>query len=206
MTLRVSKVAYCSRINWQELAEQCFPPQDEGWEHEYKVLIVREKLASNPHVHIQGESYLDADEFYKRFERICKVHYQFQIPGKRPVKHCRKEVNPRIYQYVCKEKPVMGDTILYVRGFTMEELNDLHEKSEAYLKELKTNLKRHLQEEVSSDDDVEVLHKKYKLSAWRFYREQDKMPPPNFQKLLLHHLGNREPISEAREIYASSRY
>lgn len=53
--------------------------------------------------------------------------------------------------------------------------------------------KAHWEDQIEQvpDGDLEPkeVHKKAKVMAYEFYLEQNKMPPPNFQKLVLWHMG-----------------
>jgi len=106
-----------------------------------KVLVVAEKLSSNAHVHFQGITSLAPRTFGDRMTDLAKTHFLTTLqPGSRPVKRVRKEVTVTGFQYQMKE----GNPPLYQRGFTEEELLELHKKSEDHVKKLKFNIKEEI--------------------------------------------------------------
>lgn len=112
-----------------------------------KILVVAEKLQVNAHVHFHGYSYYAEETFKKKAPALIKpMHYTQKVgtpaynKKKRPVQGMGMVATELGFQYLVKEPP-NAVAPLYQRGFTLEELMELHEKSQAYLKQLKFNIR-----------------------------------------------------------------
>ena len=116
-----------------------------------KVLVVTEKMGGgnrNPHAHLQGYSPYKQSTLVEYLRKIVKpMHFQMKpgvayAPKSRPISTAvADEVG---FQYCVKEAP-NAVAPLYQRGFTPEELMELHEKSQAHVKKLKFNIREFIQ-------------------------------------------------------------
>lgn len=195
---RHSKIEYDPRVNWKEVCAKLF-------EDRYKYLCVAEKLDVNAHVHLQGFTCMGDKEWDKLCRDLLADHYKLQDPKARPIRHSRKEVTDKGFQYMCKEDPFGNKNILARNLFTDGELLELYEKSEEHVKELKEGLRDYLFQKVPLDEDPAKLHAEYRLAGIDYYLEQDKMPPPNFQKHILWAMAKTDPPCKRRKIYVSER-
>lgn len=191
---RHTKVAFCSLLKIEEICKGVYDPHQ-------KCLVVLEKATSNPHLHFQGFSTLDEKTFKNKFSDLTANHYQKRLGDKkRPVRHSNKEVNDLGFQYMCKEGEV-----LYRQGFSDEDIEQLREASKNYVDEVKNGLKRKLQETDFKYQDAEDLHHQFRRSAMKYYNDQEKMPPPNFQKLLIWHMSTLYPKDDQIQNYCATR-
>lgn len=198
MTFRHSVICYDPSIDWAAVCAALF-------QAEKPYLCVAEKLDTNGHVHMQGKTKLSQRDFDKLAKDLLKDHYKFKDPKARPIHHMRRETTEEGYQYMCKENPVQTRNILAKNMFTDAELTELWEKSEFHVKELKEGLRKYLYEKVPMEENPAELHAAYRLSGIEYYIEQDKMPPPNFQKHILWAMALADPPCKRRKIYVAER-
>lgn len=190
------KIDYDPSIDWEPVCIGLF-------RDDRKYLCVAEKLDVNAHVHMQGETNLAVRDFDKLCRELLKGHYKLQDPKARPIRAGRKTTDEKGFQYMCKENPVGNRQVLARNMFTDEELLELYQKSECYVKELKEGLRNYLYDKVETCEPPTKLRKLYQRAGCKYYKEQDKMPPPNFQKHILWAMYHAIPPSEAREDYVS---
>lgn len=155
------KVAWDSSINWKDLAQKIFHPEE-------KCLVMAEKLnAATGHVHLQGMSAVSERKLKRIREDLHNEHglvkeYKRKKSlgfAKRPPivsKRAKKAPDDKGFQYVCKEKNVP----LYQQGFTQIELDLLHEASDKHVEKLKRTC-------------ADMLDEKHKQGLILFTRAQD---------------------------------
>jgi len=139
-----------------------------------RVLVAREKFGSNLHVHWQGYTSLAEATFQDKITVLAKSHYRKELePNCRPVRRFRKNADEKGFQYIMKEnKPP-----LFTRGFTPEELTELHEKSNIYREQLKTGLRDHLMTaKVDLMKDPALIYTGLVMEARRWLRENGREP------------------------------
>lgn len=155
-----------------------------------KLLIVAEKMVQNPHVHWHGYSYYSEQTFKEKTRQLVTArHYTHNKdnpgynPKQRPVSHA-SVASELGFQYLCKEQPVP----IINRGFTEEQLRELHARSQELLHKLKFNTKEFVQglviparlkepKEIWQWTLAEVgdeLAKKEKDPSWRFVKNDVK--------------------------------
>jgi len=147
----------------------------------------------NPHWHFQGES--DMKEIDAYIKRMCENHSKrIAAPSSRPAKRSKSEKKPVTedgYQYMCKETPprvVTGSS-----DFTPEVIEQLHAASEGHVAELKNQMYFYILEQITKKrfvynvecDWCKETHANFRYYGLEYYTSNDKMPPPNFQKLVL---------------------
>lgn len=106
----------------------------------HDVLCVAEKLHTNAHVHIQGQTTMHQDEISALKKEWKLKHYLCSTPGQKnrnPFKQCAKMVDEKGYQYMCKE----GHPPLFSRGFSDDQLAALKAESDAVITDLKFGLR-----------------------------------------------------------------
>ena len=103
-----------------------------------RCLVVLEKLSSNAHVHFQGETYYAKRTFANKRAALAPLHFMRKISKtSRPVQRASK-CDELGFQYIVKE----GEPkILYVKGFTEEDINLMRYQSEEHVRKLKTTVK-----------------------------------------------------------------
>ena len=198
MTFRHTAIDFDPSLPWADICVKLFKP-------DRPYLCVVEKFDTNSHVHMQGQTDMAQRVFDDYCRELCKDHYKYKDPKARPIHHSRRRIDEEGYKYMCKENPVACRHVLAKNMFTDEELTELWEKSELYVKEMKEGLRKHLSSTVPLDDDPAKLHADYRLSGLEYYIDQDKMPPPNFQKHILWAMARAEPPCKRRKIYVSER-
>lgn len=117
-----------------------------------KILVVGEKWKSNPHVHFQGYT-LDAprtfanklSELAKRHASRDPAHLNYRGPKTRPMSQGRGSVNVTGFQYMSKE-PLSAHNPIYQKGFTQEELEELHAASNLHVEKVKFRVRDYLHE------------------------------------------------------------
>lgn len=192
---RHTKVTHCSTLNYAEICKAVFGQN--------KCLAVMEKATTNPHVHIQGITDMSETYYNEKFRLLTQSHWQRQTPEKHnPVKHSKKEINEKGFQYMCKEGP---PNVLFQQGFLPGEIEELHTLSDAHVDQLKHGLKRKLHEIDVADLEPSKVHAMYRQKGIEYYLHEDKMPPPNFQKHVLWAMATKSPPSEDRIRYVSER-
>lgn len=170
---------------WEDICKAVFDDN--------KCLVVAEKLHVNAHVHVQGYTKYGFSAFAQKIKTLTRDHWRLAVGGKRIVRHNKGETDSFGFQYICKEaKP----NILYMQQFTETDILRLHEDSVKRVNELKNTLKHHLHsigEDWVLEADPEKLHAIYRIAGFKFYADQGKMPPPNFQKQVLNAMGTKFP-------------
>jgi len=137
------KVPFCPYIKWSSLAAKIFEPEPA------KALVMAENLnKATGHVHLQGftrrsaralkkirEDLHDQHSLMEEFKRKRRKDPEYAASHKRLKlsTELKKEPDQMGFQYMCKEVNVP----LYSQGFTPEELKDLHENSNAFVKQKK---------------------------------------------------------------------
>lgn len=182
------KVETCRSVDPAEICKAYFG--------ENKCLCVLHKEGKNeiPHWHFQGWTSMTDKQTTAALKLIAEGHSKkIASPKSRPVKQKKVEPDDIGYQYMMKEeKP----EVVYSSGFEEEEFEELHEKSKEHVQELKDNLLNYLEEHLDlkmavdpSSSRPKALHEQCRLLAYDYYTENDKMWPPNIQKLVLFHLA-----------------
>lgn len=177
-TLYTLKVTYDSRWAAEDYLKIC----DALFADSPKVLVVAEKMRTNAHVHFHGYSYLASATFKKKAPAIIKPMHYMCTPGhpghnprSRPVQGMGCVATEVGFQYLCKEPP-NAQAPLYQRGFTPEELMELHAKSQEHVKTLKFNVR----DEIAAIPDQyfkgnpDALFKKVMLTMGKKLREEGK--------------------------------
>jgi hypothetical protein len=193
--LRHTKLAYDPHLNYPYMCKKLYGDN--------KYLCVAEKMSVNAHVHFQGVTNLTTREYDDLFTELTCEHYLKRDNKKaRPVRHVRAgDVDELGFQYMCKENP---PNILARNQFEDEDIQALHEASEEHVQELKCGLKRKLHE-LDPEPTPQDLHRKYRMEGLAYYEASDKMPPPNFQKLVLWAMYTSPGASRATKEYVSER-
>lgn len=180
------KVEVCATIDVEALVDTIFG--------ENKHLVVLHKgKHENPHYHFQGETDLAKQDLQKVYQDIAAGHSKkISNPKSRPLKSAKKGIDEKGYQYMMKEGV---DSVRHSRGFSDEELEQLAIDSKEYVESLKAGLYEYLQDfewKPKSKDAREQpgeIHDMLRGKALDYYLEEDKMPPPNFQKLILYYMA-----------------
>lgn len=181
MTLAHFKCETCVSIDPKGVAENLFG------ENRYLVVLHKGKN-ENPHWHFQGELAVSNAQYALVIKRMALGHSKkIAKPNSRPVKRAKNNITEVGYQYMMKEDPAV---VVCSRGFTEEELEELHEKSTEHVDELKAELRSVFQEKM--DFTVVVpskdLHLQARIHGFEHYADKEKLPPPNFQRLVLFQL------------------
>jgi len=120
----------------------------------------------------------------------------------------KTEVTEDGYQYMLKESPPV---VVWSSGhFTPEIIAELHEKSQGHVQELKQQMYYYVLEQFEKrpiPDDMESkdVHNLWRRYAGRYYRSEDKMPPPNFQKLVLWYMSKHYKEKDIIQDYIYAR-
>lgn len=183
------KIETCVSIKIPELVDAVF-------EDRKHLVVLHKGKNENPHWHFQGLTHYDKKELDACL-KVCAEGHSKKLakPGSRPVKQAHKNIDELGYQYMMKEDPPV---VVSSCGFTEEELEDLHDASGEYVEQCKNQLYFYLIEKlefsiidensISVKLDAKSLHTRARTLSMDFYIDQDKMPPPNFQKLVLWHM------------------
>lgn len=162
-----------------------------------KCLAMLESTTKTPHVHVQGELAVSEDAWKDYQRELIDQHYmRAQDPKCRPVKaNNKRKADDLGFQYICKEEPKKA--CLYKQGFTDEDLELLHAKSNEYREQLKGELGEYLLEKClpRAGETASELHHRYCSAAVDYYLDQDKMHPPNLKLLIRHYLGKHHAKS-----------
>ena len=193
---RHTKIFYDHTLDYGKIARAVYGTN--------KCLVVAEKIQTNAHVHFQGITDFSERVYVDKFSEATADHYmRKQKSTSRPIRHVRTgEINEQGFQYMCKESP---PTVLYKQELTDEDIIALHEASEEHVDELKHGLKRKLHEIDTSSDSPSEVHAKYREHGLDYYIDQDKMPPPNFQKHILWAMASKKPPHHAWKLYVAER-
>jgi len=205
-TLQHFKVTFDSSWTQEDYLRIC----DHVFGDSPQVLVVAEKMKQNAHVHFQGYTRYSHETFKKRRTIAKDMHYT-QKPGIGARKGARpvtggdqdRPVNATGFQYMCKEPPSVTNPV-YSRGFTPEQLAELHEKSNAYVENLKFNTFNYVTENVTAErvktmDPKTLLSKCLLMIAFKL-RETKKMKSRHTRtdviNALLHHPDAPPPLLE----------
>lgn len=198
MSWRHFKITYDPSLDYEAICHRLFCSM-----HQW--LCVLEKATTNPHVHFQGFTNHTADMFKNICSELFRDHWiRKQYPNKRPVRHSLKPVDEQGFQYLMKEAGAAA-SVLSKNNLTDEELQELHEASDAYVDDMKTGLRKHLHSLPYQPTDPVELHAYYRYEGQEYYLSQNKFFPPNFQKLILHAMAVREPPCKRLKMYTSER-
>jgi hypothetical protein len=138
-TLKVTFDPAWTTDDYVNYTNQLFPGSE-------KVLVVAEKLCTKAHVHFHGYSPYTEETMIQKVADVLTANHYTRKPGpgyrpsSRPASGTKMVATEEGFRYLCKEPPTERGP-LYQRGFTEEELIDLHEKSQEYVKNLKETLR-----------------------------------------------------------------
>jgi len=192
---RHTKLTFCSTVKVADLCKMLFGQN--------KCLAVLEKATTNPHIHIQGLTDMSESYYNEKFRLATQEHWMRHNGEKHnPVKHSKKDINEKGFQYMCKEGP---PAVLFQQGFLPGEIEELHKLSDQHVDQLKHGLKRKLHEVDITDMSPEQVHTEYRVQGIDYYLHEDKMPPPNFQKHILWAMATKTPSSPRRKRYVAER-
>lgn len=196
-TLRHFKVPYDPNFDWEAAAVKVFHASQ-------KYLVMAEKLETNGHVHFQGYFQFGDSLFEKNQAEAFKTHYYKTdariSKNKHLIRNVKREVTETGFQYMVKEAE-WERHILASNGWTLEDLQALHDQSEHHVRDLKRKLRDHLHAIDTSEDSPERMHKKYKMAAINYYIEEEKQVPPGFQRMILNYMLMKKPVTEERKEY-----
>lgn len=181
MTLIHFKCETCVSIDPKGIAENLFG------ENQHLVVLHKGKN-ENPHWHFQGQLAVSKAEYEKVVKKMADGHSKkIAKPKSRPVKRALGNITDTGYQYMMKEDPPV---VVCSRGFTEEELEELHEKSSEHVDELKAELRTVFQDKMDFTYVVpsKELHLQARIHGFDYYADKEKLPPPNFQRLVLFQL------------------
>jgi len=185
-TLIHFKLEVCRTVDPQALAFQIFGTRKH-------LVVMHQGKKENPHWHFQGMTSLSPGSLKTVFSTVTSGHSKLiSNPKARPLKQAKKKVDELGYQYMLKESPPNVVTSI---GFTPEEIDELHEASQAHVKELQNKVFDYLVPKIEfyskktgeRHEPVQV-HNSIRLAALDYYMEKDIMWPPNLQKLLLFYM------------------
>ena len=205
-TLQHFKVTFDSSWTQEDYIRIC----DHVFGDSPQVLVVAEKMKQNAHVHFQGYTRYSHETFKKRRTIAKDMHYT-QKPGVGARKGARpvtggdqdRPVNVTGFQYMCKEPPSDTNPV-HSKGFTKEELLELHEKSNAYVEKLKFNtmdyIQEHITDELIKKMEPAILLSKTLLMVGLKMREDKKLKNRHTRldviNALLHHPAAPERLVE----------
>jgi len=173
------KVETCRTVDPEEVAEELFGDNQH-------LVVLHKGKHENPHWHFQGYTSTTPGGVKEHLVALAAGHSKkIASPKSRPVKRMVKEVTDVGFQYMMKEGV---DSVVVSQGFTPEELEELHAKSEEHVASLKNQLYEYLEAHLTIDDVPKTVHGKARQLAMKYYLEAEKMPPPNLQKLVLWHM------------------
>ena len=187
---------HCPNIDYEKLATDIFGNQ--------RCLIMLEKKPGW-HVHVQGEL-LDGYDIDSYLTKLAAAHSKRKIdPNCRPVKKRKRPVDEVGYAYLTKHD---DSELLYSNGFDDEELIELKRFSDQRREEVKQSMAKHIDEQISSGihfDSQESLHHAFRSVGLDFYLSEGKLPPPNFQKLVLWSMIRSKHSCGATKDYVATR-
>ena len=153
---------------------------------ENRCLFVLEKKPGY-HVHVHGEPRADGPEITKYLKDLAQTHSKREIDPKcLPIKRKHEGVDEKGFQYICKFLGTEMD-ILFNNGFSDEKLAELKKLSDDAREEVKASMAKYIRENYSAAPGIAFseVHEAYRNHGLQFYVNQAKLPPPNFQKLVL---------------------
>lgn len=175
------KVETCASIDPKGIAEYLFGTQKH-------LVVLHSGKHENPHWHFQGYLKVDYKDMQKCLDKMKAGHSKkIAKPGSRPVKQARENVSYRGFQYMMKEE---SPRVVCCSGFSDEDLLQLHEDSQEHCEKLKGELFHVFTEQLPLDEQLapKLLHNKARVAGFRHYWANEKLPPPNFQRLVVHHM------------------
>lgn len=176
------KATKCNSIDPEKVCTDIFSKN-----HRYMCVAhpkSKKKQAGEPHWHFQGVSSLSEKELDGYITAMSVGHAKRSMdPKSRPIKRVKKDVDEKGYQYMIRHGV---ESVVVSHMFTGEELAALVEASDDYVQEMKDDCLNHLDKYLSFTGTPERIHKAARLHAIKFYKEQDKLWPPNIQKLILY--------------------
>lgn len=145
-----------------------------------RYLVMLEKISTNAHVHFQGETTYAERTFANKRQKLSATHFIRKLkPSSRPVKGKKEPATELGFQYVCKE---LNEPLAY-KGFTLDELEEMHDNSNMHVKEKKEKMKDYVKEmslcptEFMGDDSEHAcLFYKVLLDVDRQLKIMDKEP------------------------------
>jgi len=154
----------------------------EVYDPKEKILVVREKK-NGFHCHLQGVV-TDAAKFEKAMRNLIDTHEEkIKNKDKRPVKRRKLAADEVGFQYMVKEKPTTA--VIYKANITDEELDELYERSQEHVAELKAGLTDYIRDNATGDTPGQLLMSA-SVCAIRHYKETSTMCPPNLAALVRH--------------------
>ncbi|MEO5351332.1 MAG: hypothetical protein H7836_17070 [Magnetococcus sp. YQC-3] len=138
-----------------------------------RVLVTLEKLDKNCHVHFQGHTSLAEATFTDHITELAAKHWKKAVDTKcRPIRRARKNIDEQGFQYIMKEeKP----TVLFSRGFTDEQLRELHEKALEHKDKFQNGLFETLiKMEVKESMDGRTIYHMMFVAAKKWLKENDR--------------------------------
>lgn len=178
------KCETCVSIDPKGVAEYLFG------ENQHLVVLHKGKN-ENPHWHFQGYLQPSMKDYCALLSKLANGHSKkIAKPKSRPVKRKTEEATEMGFQYMLKEDPPI---IVCFKGFTQEQLDALHEASNAHVASLKSEVLKVCEDikfEDFADRKMVDLHNYARNRAFMHYVKVGKMPPPNFQTLVKWHLVN----------------
>lgn len=178
------KIETCSSVNVADICEQLFTDR-------YLVVLHKGKH-ENPHWHFQGNTNQSGKQIDKCLAGACENHSKYiknihARPFKRMQKSkaCPDGPTEKGYQYMLKHG---AESAVKALGFETEEIEALVNLSNEHNHKLKFALKEFLleaNERHPYDGTPTEIHLKWRLRAASYYVNNEKMPPPNFQKLVI---------------------
>lgn len=192
-TLYTLKVSYDPSWVYEDYVKIC----ESLFTDSPKILVVAEKMHVNSHVHFHGYSYYADATFKKKAPALIKpLHYTQKVgtpaynKKARPVQGMGCVATELGFQYLCKEPP-NAVAPLYQRGFTPEELMELHAKSQDFVKELKFNTRDFITSlELPKGDPPAVYQQILMLVAEKLaqeHKDKTRYTRLDIQNGLLHH-------------------
>lgn len=192
-TLYTLKVSYDPSWVYEDYVKIC----ESLFTDSPKILVVAEKMHVNSHVHFHGYSYYADATFKKKAPALIKpLHYTQKVgtpaynKKARPVQGMGCVATELGFQYLCKEPP-NAVAPLYQRGFTPEELMELHAKSQEFVKELKFNTRDFITSlELPKGDPPAVYQQILMLVAEKLaqeHKDKTRYTRLDIQNGLLHH-------------------
>lgn len=184
------KSEFCGRLQTTlgEVTDKVFPDPN-------RFLVVLHKgKHENPHWHFQGETDLEPKDLDAYLKTLMATHSKRDVSEKsRPIKRAKKSIDDTGYQYMMKEAT---PSVVASRGFTPEELDELHEASAEHVQALKDTLLNYFEDNLDFKLDADeratgpkIIHNRARSAAFKYYMTEKKMFPPNLQKLISYNVS-----------------
>nr|UOF78298.1 putative replicase [Cressdnaviricota sp.] len=175
---------------------------------ENKCLVMLESK-NRDHLHIQGLPAVTDKVIKRTLKEFALLHYRKkQDPKTHPVKARAEAADEKGFQYMSKDGP--DAVVIYKQVFTDEDIKSLHELSNQHREELQTGLIDFIRQSVSQyirlysgTPSPRDLHLACAEAAADFYKENDKMSPPNIRALIRHALTKHFWSPEVRTYIAT---